>query len=221
MGLTIRKGGSQMKKKAVADVVFCIDCTSSMKNCINNLKMHIGSFVESMSADKTIITDWQIRAVGYGDLEEGEEIQDGNPFVTNVDAFLTQLKNIKLCYGGDPPESTLDAIVHVAKTTKWRRANKIIAVFTDAPTKDLHPTTKTKFAVNSLEDMMLELTENHIKLFFWGPNDKHYNELSLLPKSEITLLAHPHADFTSGTSMQKLLETMGKTVSQESISGTL
>lgn len=122
--------------------------------------------------------------------------------------------------GGDEPESTLDAIVYAAKTSKWRaRCQKVIVVFTDATTKDIHSSTR-KFSINNVEDLKKDLTNNHIKLFLWGYTDSKYEAMKVVPKSEITLMDDPHATLVSAD-MVKVLEIMGKTISSEMRSDTL
>ena len=212
---------SVIKTKAVADVVFCFDCTGSMSDCIENVKTHVNKFVEGLNADQSVTIDWRMRAMGYGDLDEGEKVQNSNDFVSDVASFQSQVAGISMCYGGDAPESTLDAIIYAAKTSKWRKAHKIVAVFTDAPPKDIHPSTKSTFAVNDVKALMKDLADNHIKLFLWGPEDSKYTELKPVPKSEINEMSDPHAELSSGTNMAKLLELMGKTVSEETISDVL
>lgn len=223
MGLQkMPSGTGLMKTKAVADVVFCFDCTGSMETCIDNVKQHVNKFVEGLNADQSVTINWRIRALGYGDLEIGEEIQNNNDFVSDVASFQSQLSSgIKMVYGGDAPESTLDAIIYAYKTSKWRTAHKIVAVFTDAPSKEIHPSTKSKFAINSIDDLKKDLAENHIKLFLWGAADTKYSALKPVPKSEITELSDPHSELSSGANMKKLLELMGKTVSEETASDVL
>ena len=204
---------SGMKLKAVADVVFCFDCTLSMDDCIENVKNNANAFVAGLNAGQGNIIDWRMRAMGYGDLEEGEEVQNDNDFTSSVADFQAQVNSLKMCHGGDEPESTLDAIIMAAKTSKWRRAHKIVVVFTDAPTKELHDTTKKTFAINNINEMMDSLANDHIKLFLWGPSDTNYNVLKAVPKSEITELTDPHTEFKSDNKMESLLELMGKTVS--------
>lgn len=221
MGLQKPIGSSVIKTKAVADVVFCFDCTGSMRPVIDNVKAHVNKFVEGLNADQSTIIDWRMRALGYGDLEIGEPIQNNNEFVSDVASFQSQVASIQMCGGGDAPESTLDAIIVAAKSSKWRTAHKIVVVFTDAPTKDIHTSTKSTFAINSVDDLKKNLSESHIKLFLWGAPDPKYRELMIVPKSEITEMDNPHATLSSGADMAKLLELMGKTVSSEIASDVL
>ena len=183
-----------------------------MEPVIDNVKAYVNKCVEGLNSDQRTIIDWRIRAMGYGDLEKGEKPQNSFDFVTDVEEFQSQLSGIDLVDGGDVPESTLDAIIVAAKSSKWRRAHKIVAIFTDAPSKELHSSTKSTFAINDLDEMIQALTEGHIKLFLWGASDSKYEKLKLIPKSEITIMSRPHEELSSGTSMAKLLELMGKTV---------
>lgn len=214
MGKQIISKPSKMKVKAVADVVFCFDCTGSMSGCIKNVKNYANSFVEGLNKDQSTIIDWRMRATGYGDLECGEEMQNSNDFVSSVPEFQAQVASIEMCGGGDEPESTLDAIITAAKTSKWRsKTHKIVVVFTDAHTKDIHSSTSGTFAVNNIKELVKSLSDDHIKLFLWGPSDPNYKELEKVPKSEIVELADPHSDYENDNKMEGLLELMGKTVS--------
>lgn len=201
------------KTKGVADVVFCFDCTGSMSSCIENVKQYANAFAVGLANGETPI-DWRMRATGYGDLELGEEMQNNYDFVNTIPEFQAQLEGIEMCGGGDAPESTLDAIIVAAKTSKWRsKAHKIVVVFTDAPTKDIHTSTRKTFAINNIDEMKKRLADEHVKIFFWGPSDPNYQELTFVPKSEINILADPYSEYASENKMEKLLELMGKTVS--------
>ncbi len=213
-----RPVSSGIKVKGVADVVFCFDCTGSMSSCIDNVKNNVKSFVEGLGADQSVIIDWRMRALGYGDLEIGEAVQNDNDFVSTIPEFQAQVDNIAMCGGGDAPESTLDAIIYAAKTSKWReKSHKIVVVFTDAPTKNVHPDTQKMFAVNNIKDLKTNLSEDHVKLFLWGASDPNYNELKAVPKAEITVLGDPYSYYATGDKMENLLKLMGKTVSAESL----
>lgn len=215
MGLQRRSGDAAMKVKGVADVVFCFDCTGSMSPVIKNVQTNVNKFVDGLNADPNIRIEWRMRAIGYGDLECGEEVQNKNDFVSDVAQFQSQVSNIEMVGGGDTPESTLDAIIYAAKTSKWReRCQKVVVVFTDAPSKEVFPATRKKFAINNVDELKKNLTENHIKLFLWGAEDLKYEALKVVPKSEITIMKNPHSMLVSAD-MVKVLEIMGKTVSTE------
>lgn len=210
MGLQIR----DEKKKGVADVVFCFDCTGSMSGVIENVKNHANKFVEGLNADGQTKMDWRARAVGYGDLTCGEEIQNGNKFVDNVAAFQDQVRSLRNVGGGDEPESTLDAIVVAAKTSEWRSpCHRIVVVFTDATTKDLDSSTCKSFSIKDFDDMVKDLSRDHIKIFLWGAHDVKYEKMKMIAKSQIVQMDSPHTELESGANMADLLKQMGATVS--------
>ena len=178
-----------IKIKAVVDIVFCIDCTNraAIANCMES---QIMKFVEALNTtNEKLFVDWRARVVGYGDLEMEEAVQNGNEFVSDVDQIRKQLNGLEPCYGGDIPESTLDAICYAVKTSDWReRCHKAIFVLTDAPTKGLHSSTQKVFGVCNVDELKMDLVEKHIKLFLWGPNDPVYESFKYIPESEIILL---------------------------------
>lgn len=205
------------KSKGVADVVFCFDCTGSMTGVIDTVKSNVSTFVAGLTSDSNVVIDWQARAVGYGDFEvDALYIQNENPFSNNVKTVQDQIANISMVGGGDAPESTLDAICHVAMESNWRsNAHKIIVVFTDAPTKDINKITSDKFAIKTIDELKDKLMEKHVKLFLFAPADPNYKKLELVPKSEVKY------ENLASINLVKVLEQMGKTVSSESRSAVL
>ena len=61
------------KTKGVADVVFLIDVSGSMKPCIDALRTNIEGFINSLSKGEANnappVRDWRGKAVGYRDVE--------------------------------------------------------------------------------------------------------------------------------------------------------
>ena len=98
MGLQ-KPASSVMRTKAVADVVFCFDCTGSMSDCIGNVKEHVSKFVEGLNADQSVTIDWRMRALGYGDIEIGEEVQNDNDFVSDVAGATAAFAGVSFTVG--------------------------------------------------------------------------------------------------------------------------
>lgn len=188
-----------IKTKAIVDIVFCLDCTNGGA-VARYMESQIIRFVESLnSKEGDVVADWRARIVGYGDLDEGEEIQNSNAFVCDAASIVKQLSALELYAGGDELESTLDAICYAAKQSDWRdKCFKFVFVLTDAHTKELYFSTKINYYINNVEELMHELYNNHIKLFLWGPKDPVYESFKALPKSEIILLDDANGALYSG-----------------------
>ena len=80
------------KTKGVADVVFLIDVSGSMKPCIDALRKNIEAFIDSLSKGEANnaapVRDWRGKVVGYRDIEaaqsEGLPWIVDNPFVRDA-----------------------------------------------------------------------------------------------------------------------------------------
>ena len=145
----------QEKVKGVVDIVFLMDATGSMGNCIDKLKENVMVFFKSLTEidpkNQTIppVKDWRAKVVGFRDVDvDGVNWLEGNSFTRNVGEIERQLAALHADGGGDAPESLLDAIYKVADEPKsgkgveqpdaWRHrseAARAIIAFTDAPYK--------------------------------------------------------------------------------------
>lgn len=140
--------------QAVVDIVFLMDATGSMANCVQKLKENVMRFFKSLTEKSgnaiPPVKDWRAKVVGFRDYE-----YDGatdwlvdNPFTRDIGELQRQLDVLEATGGGDAPESLLDAIYTVASTPKsekgdedsrkWRNhrdASRAVIAFTDAPFK--------------------------------------------------------------------------------------
>jgi hypothetical protein len=193
------------KTKGVADVVFLIDVTGSMKPCIDALRTNIEAFIDSLSRGEANnappVKDWRGKAVGYRDVEaarsEGIPWFVDNPFVRDAAALKAQLAEFRAEGGGDEPESLLDALFKIASMEaspkgsqsedpgKWRYrsdAARVVVVFTDAPFKETMSIQEAKGG--SLQDVANVVMANRIILSLFAPNFEGYDRLSQIDKSE-------------------------------------
>jgi hypothetical protein len=193
------------KTKGVADVVFLIDVTGSMKPCIDALRTNIEAFIDSLSRGEANnappVRDWRGKVVGYRDIEaaqtEGFPWIVDNSFVRDTAALKAQLAALRAEGGGDEPESLLDALFKVASMEatpkgsqsedpgKWRYrsdAARVVVVFTDAPFKETMSLQEAKGG--SLQDVANIVMANRIILSLFAPNFEGYDRLSQIDKSE-------------------------------------
>ena len=157
---TVRTKGTDMadqqeKVKGVVDIVFLMDATGSMGNCIDKLKENVMQFFRSLTEidpeNQTIppVKDWRAKVVGFRDVDvDGSRWLEDNAFTRDVAEIKRQLGALQAKGGGDEPESLLDAIYKIADAPKsprgleeadsWRDrhdAARAIVAFTDATFK--------------------------------------------------------------------------------------
>jgi molecular chaperone DnaK len=115
------------------NVVFIIDTTGSMDTYINGVKDRAIEFSGILASKGAI---YKLGLIGFGDLGEGEKPSVYN-FTDDVPKFQKQVKNIPRTYGGDIPESSLDALETGIELLNSHRdeggARNIFILITDAP----------------------------------------------------------------------------------------
>ena len=115
------------------NIVFLIDTTGSMDAYINGVKNRAIEFSNILNSKGVC---FQLGLIGFGDLGEGEKPSVYN-FTEDLEKFQRQVKNIPRTYGGDIPESSLDAVetgVQLLQTSRIEKDGKnIFILITDAP----------------------------------------------------------------------------------------
>jgi molecular chaperone DnaK len=115
------------------NVVFLIDTTGSMDTYINGVKDRAMEFASILASKGAV---YKLGLIGFGDLGEKEKPSVYN-FTDDVSKFQKQVKNIPRTYGGDIPESSLDALetgVDLLNASRGDEgARNIFILITDAP----------------------------------------------------------------------------------------
>jgi hypothetical protein len=214
----------QANIKGVADIVLCVDCTSSMEPCITEVKNQIDVFIDTLEnpPDQQRPVDWRLKIIGFRDLECDSEpwINLDAPMVNNAAAAKEQLIKLNDEGGGNEPESALDALWHAAVKTDWRPScTKVVVLFSDATCHDtLHSSTVTAGAVgDDVSTVCQALADNGIHLFAWSATCPAWESLKKLPYVEFNPQTSG-ADGLKSLDFAKLLQILSKTVSQ--IAGT-
>lgn len=194
----------QLKTRWYADIVFCIDCSSSMASVIDPIKDNVYSFIKGIEDEGERI-DWRAEVVGFHDtIVFDNPIVFNSGFVYSLDELRCLLDHIKAeghvdrqgCNTGNEPRSVLGAIWQVAKTTKWRRNGehilKHVMVLTDAPPKPI--------CDDDLDEFEQVICVQHITLEIWGKKDPFWEKVSRIPKCGIEQFTDPnefyyHKDF--------------------------
>ena len=113
--------------KSSVNVVFIIDTTGSMDSYINGVKDRMVTF-SNIIKEKGI--NYTLGLVGFGDLYEKEKPSVYKP-ISDVEKFKKQVEKIPRTYGGDIPESSLDAVETALNLTG--PDENIFILITDAP----------------------------------------------------------------------------------------
>jgi Mg-chelatase subunit ChlD len=122
-----------------------------MDTYINGVKDRAIEFSNILSSKGAM---FKLGLIGFGDLGEKEKPSVYN-FTDDVPKFQKQVKNIPRTYGGDIPESSLDALetgVALLETSKTEPDSKnIFILITDAPP---HVPTESGKSVPDICDML-------------------------------------------------------------------
>ena len=213
------------KVKGVADIVIAIDVTGSMEPCITGLKDNLKVFVDNLSTgtgDNQQSLTWRARMLPFRDLNVDEVGLDNSfPFVSTANEFQAQIDTLEHKGGGDEPESILDALYVAAQKTDWKeigQAHRFILLFTDAhPHDELHSSTIEVGADNSINAVIQEISKQRIKLFIVAPAHDHFSKLAMIQKSMyLVLKEEDRHKGLENTDFTKLMESLAKTVSQQS-----
>lgn len=130
------------------DLVFCIDCTGSMRRLLEIVKTNALNFyhdvLRNMEKKHKRIDEMRIRVIAFRDyIADGDEAMLCTDFFKMPDeatAFEECVRSLKADGGGDEPEDGLEALAYAIRsdwgTTGTKRRN-IIVVWTDASTHPL------------------------------------------------------------------------------------
>lgn len=140
--------GERARIKYAVDIVFCIDCTGSMRKIIDMVKQNALNFypdiVKIMAKKDKNISQLRLRVVAFRDYKA-----DGNEAMLVTDFFdmPTEEVDFRDCVnslvakgGGDVPEDGLEALAYAIKSnwnTEGDKKRQVIVVWTDAPTHEL------------------------------------------------------------------------------------
>lgn len=181
---------SGVKIRGVADIVFLVDSTGSMKPCIDQLKSSIGEFCRQLSSGNQAV-DWRARVVGFRDRDEdGADwmVGEQSAMIATEAELGQQLEALVASGGGDDPESGLDALLVAGRDTPWRpigTAHRLVVVLTDQPPKPtLHADTVPSGEANDVMAVGQFLASEHVKVLIWAPACHEWDLLGKIPGSQ-------------------------------------
>ncbi len=181
------------------DIVFCIDATSSMGPCIDNVRRNAlqfyKDFTEMMKLDYNCdISSMRIQVITFRDLEcDTDALVKSEFFELPSDSAMLEryLNGITPRGGGDYKESGLEAL-YTAMTTQWEakgsRDRQLIVLFTDADAIDFGEKAKRTGYPKIVDEATLQNT--------WGCAMGNYNTLSESCK-RLVIFAPPRSVYES------------------------
>lgn len=196
-----------VKQKGIADIVFCIDFSPSMRGCIDGVKEHISTFVKSMEAsDPNKAIDWRIAFVGYSSSEFLV-----CPFTKDAAEFADKLANAR---ASRSDEFTAGAIDYCLSEMDWRpTANRFLVVFTDETLKGGY--TEEGLVEDRFPLLLKKAGDSRAFLFYYGPECPYYNQFKQYARGRVTIVD----DRFSSMSFEELFSFLGKTVSNSTGQG--
>jgi hypothetical protein len=196
-----------VKQKGIADIVFCIDFSPSMRSCIDGVKDHISTFVKSIEgADPNKAIDWRIAFVGYSSSEFLV-----CPFTKDPAEFAFKLANAK---ASRSDEFTAGVIDYCISEMDWRPvSNKFLVVFTDETLKEGY--TEEGLVEERFPLLLKKIGDSGTWLFFYGPNCPYYSQFKQYTRGKVTVVEDRFAEM----SFEELFSFLGKTVSNSTGQG--
>lgn len=230
------------KKKGVPDIVFLLDASGSMSECIRAVTGNIATFVDTLSTPDAnggvLIKDWRIRVLGYRDKDtDGALWWVDNPFSFDIATVKAQLDALEARGGGDEPESLLDAMYNLTQwpvaekgatpsPAGWRStsdAARVVVIFTDASCK---PTFRDATgSEGAIPDLINLYHQKKIKVVLYAPESPNYADLSMMSGLEWEPVGQlgdnpvqALKDYTSDQDhFRKVMEALAKTVTASAV----
>ncbi|MEI7486829.1 MAG: vWA domain-containing protein [Chryseobacterium sp.] len=194
-----------MSSKGKVDLVFLLDVSGSMSECLDAVKSNLSSFVESLGNglkggpnDPYINLDIRYKVCGYRDhVYDGDKWFIDHSFVRDINELKKQFlsPDMRADGGGDEPESLIDAIYTVGMMPesglqenegdkKWRSGvHHCVLIFTDATYK---PATIPEIIGAGYSELYNKVALKKLKLFGMVPQWEGYDDLSTFPGSQFT-----------------------------------
>ena len=221
-----------MSTKGIADVIFCLDASDSMRPCFDGVRAHISNFLEGLKGDRQ--RSWDIRfdfvahhtersASGailhahyslYHNGVNGSVIDNLyiNPtevgyFTNDVEEFKRGLSQVE-ALGDEGPLVALDSCLDFP----WRKegeCHRVIIFMTDEPFEtSSEPNEEKRF----LPEIQKKIQDLRILLFLVAPDSPIFEQLSAVDKCEYETVDN-ESNGLADVDFRELLYQIGKSVS--------
>lgn len=218
-----------MAGKGIADVLFCLDSSTSMEPCFDAVRQHIVSFVEGLKSDGQVEWDLRFDFVSHSTSSLESEIvlraqsiyeknlfdalyknntqgNDAKLFTSSITDFVDKIN--KLGAGGD--ETNLIAL-DTCLDFPWRAGSdchRVIILLTDEP---LETGLLIKEQLEKIPELITKIHSLGVLLFMIGPDSAGYEELSAANRSTYDVV--PKGNGLATVDFKRVLNQIGKSVS--------
>src|SRR5687767_2457379 len=185
-----------MSTKGVADIVFCLDASDSMRPCLEAMCRHIDGFIGGLSSNRQMQWDWRIdflaHSCGDGTMRceslhhESVGLIDslyrrggtGQFFTADLAELRRGLSRIK-AFGDEAPLVALDCCLDFP----WRRASgchRVVVLMTDEPFETSHAQEEQ---LRQLPALINKIQKMHVMLYMVAPDSAGFDLLACIDKS--------------------------------------
>jgi hypothetical protein len=216
-----------MAGKGIADVVFCLDSSTSMEPCFDAVRKHVFDFVEGLKSDGQMVWDvrfdfvshatsrfgqqtvFRLRSLYEGNLQGslyGANGGGGRFFTTDLAEFRAAMSEL-VAKGDETNFIALDFCLDLP----WRTipdCHRIVVVLTDEPLETGLEVSEQRAKV---KDLIQKVHSLGVSLFLVGPESPAYDELSLANGSEYEVVSKGAG--LASADLGRLLRQIGKSVS--------
>ena len=216
-----------MAGKGTADVVFCLDSSSSMEPSFDAVRKHVVDFVEGLKSDGQTAWDVRIDFVSHATSRSKSgpvfkfrslyELQlssalyqangsEGRFFTSDLDEFRAGVSGLE-ARGDETNFIALDFCLDFP----WRSApdcHRIVVLLTDEP---LETGLEVPDQRAKTQELIAKIHGLGVKLFLIGPESSAYDELSQANGSEYEVV--PTGVGLSSADFGRMLKQIGKSVS--------
>ena len=220
-----------MAGKGIADVLFCLDSSTSMEPCFDAVRQHLVSFVEGLKSDGQFEWDLRFDFVSHStsSFKSGSEIifraksiyeenlfdalyknksQENNAklFTSSISDFVDKLN--KLRAGGDETNLiALDTCLDFP-LRPGSDCHRVIILLTDEP---LETGLEIQEQLEKIPDLITKIHSLGVLLFMIGPDSAGYEELSAANRSTYDVV--PKGNGLATVDFKRVLNQIGKSVS--------
>lgn len=219
-----------MSTSKTADIVFCIDASSSMQPCFRMLQQSIGSMMAGLTGGQST---WDVRFdfIAHSASDRGGAVRHssvhnegaidalygptkGRFFTSSTEEFAGRLAAIEMA-GDEAPLIALDTALDLP----WRDASKchrVVILLTDEPFED---GAHLEMQREKLPHLTKKIQDLKVMLFIVAPESSMFDALSQVDKSEYEVIEGKNTGMAN-VNFSKLLNAIGKSVSVSNLQDT-